>query len=377
MAKSDGEIHVTRYRRPLWKGLFQYWALLVVVFFLCLATFLYTKGGKHRVMTGTAERIVENVAPLESARVESIHVKVGDHVKAGDIVAQLDTSIVDAENAVQKERIMRARLEAQLERLTLERQFSIALQDAEQALREAELELRLSSVEHQALVKEIERLRPLLEKKLIPAESFAAKQARESVLQETLELMPNHIKALVADVERAKEQKASALARMNEMAENMTDASDAQGEALNLLNIRRDSYTLRAQQEGVVASIDRQPGDVVDPGGSIASLLIKGPMRVVGFLPESDLSTVAVGTPANIYPTVSLKDTGVIPGRVAQISPAVYSLPERASPIRGQIVRGRRVVLELDVEANLIPGETVSIEIASHLFKSISLANEN
>ena len=103
--------------------------------------------------------------------------------------------------------------------------------------------------------------------------------------------------------------------------------------------------------------------------------MIQGPIRVVGFLPESDLSAVAIGTPAKIYPTVSLRETGVISGRVAQISPAVYSLPERASPIRGQVVRGRRVVLELDEEANLIPGETVSIEIESSLFKPISLAD--
>ncbi|MDF1859072.1 MAG: biotin/lipoyl-binding protein [Verrucomicrobiales bacterium] len=375
MAHSDEENHVTVYQRPWWMGVRQYWPLLVFVFFIVLAAFLYANGGKYRVMTGTAERIVENIAPLESARIESIHVKVGDRVKAGDIIAQLDTGIIDAENAVQKERIVRASLEAKLEQLTLERQFSSALQEAEQALREAKMDLRLNAVEHDALVKEIARLEPLQEKRLVSAESLAAKQARESVLRETLKLMPDHIEALAADVERAKEQQATALARMDEMKANTASATDAQGEAIKLLNIRRDGYTLRAKQEGVVAEIDGQPGDVVEPGGTIASLLIQGPIRVVGFLPESDLSAVAIGTPANIYPTVSLRETGVISGRVAQVSPAVYSLPERASPIRGQVVRGRRVVLDLDEVVNLIPGETVSIEIESSLFTPISLTD--
>ena len=187
--------------------------------------------------------------------------------------------------------------------------------------------------------------------------------------------MPDHIEALASDVELAKEQKATAMARMKEIAEAMSNATDAEGGALKLLNTRRDSFTLRAKQEGVVAQVDSQPGDVVEPGGTIASLLIQGPIRVVGFLPESDLSVVAIGTPANIYPTVSLQKTGVIRGRVAQVSPAVYSLPERASPIRGQIVRGRRVVLELDEEPNLIPGETVSIEIQSSLFRPVPQAD--
>lgn len=375
MATSDQTTHVTQYKRAWWKGIGQFWPLLVFVFFIFLAAFLYSNGGKYRVMTGTAERVVENVASLESARVASIHVKIGERVESGTVIARLDTSIIDAENAVQKERIMRARLEAKLEKLTLERQFSTTLQEAESSLREAELSLSLTAVEHDALVKEIARLEPLLEKRLVSAESFSAKRARESVLRETMKLMPDHINALTADVDLAMEQKTSALARMEEMEESLTTATDAQGEAIKLLNVRRDSYTLRAQQEGVVSEIEREPGEVVEPGGTIASLLVTGPIRVVGFLPENDISAVAIDTPANIYPTVSMNETGIIPARVTQISPAVYSLPERASPIRGQIVRGRRVVLELDVDANLIPGETVSIEIKSNPLQSNSFAD--
>ena len=59
MANSDEELHVTQYRRPWWRGVGQHWPLLVFVSVLLLAVFLYSKGGKYRVMTGTAERIVE------------------------------------------------------------------------------------------------------------------------------------------------------------------------------------------------------------------------------------------------------------------------------------------------------------------------------
>jgi multidrug resistance efflux pump len=374
-AEDIRDLHVTRYRRPWWKSLLQYWPLVV---FLCvgmLAILLYNRGGKYRVMTGTAERLVENVAPLESARIASIHVDVGDRVKAGDIIAQLDTSIVDAENAVQKERIYRARLEAQLDQLSLERQFSVTLQDAEQELRKAAMDMRLTQVEHDAITKEIERLQPLLEQRVISAETMTSKQAKESILRETLALMPDQIDALTAGVNRAKNQKSSALERMREMEETVLKAADAEGEALKLLNIRRDGYTLRAQQDGIVAQIDQQPGDVVNAGSSIASIIIQGPLRVIGFLPENDLSAISIGTEANIYPTVSSRETGVIPAKVVQVSPAVYSLPERASPIRGQTVRGRQVVLELEKEANLVPGETVSIEIES-IFFTIPQATE-
>lgn len=148
----------------------------------------------------------------------------------------------------------------------------------------------------------------------------------------------------------------------------MSSTAEDQEEAVNLLNVRREGYTLRALQDGVVAQVDRRQGDVVDSGIPIASILVDGPSRIVGFLTENNLSAMEVGTVANIYPTASISDVGVVTAHVVQVSPAVYSLPERVSPIRGQVVRGRRVTLALDEEIQLVPGETVSIEIESKLF---------
>lgn len=375
MSNTDNTtFHVTDYKRPWWKGLRNWWPLLVFIAVTVMAVGLYTNGGKYRVLTGTAERIVETIAPLDTARIASIEVAVGDHVKAGDIIAHLNTAMIDAEAAVLREQIEQSQLESQLEQLTLERQFSSALQEAEQALREAELEYKVSQVEHEALTKEINRLQPLYEQRLIEAELFVAKKAREEVLGEMLKLMPTNIQALQQDVEQSKSQKASAMQRLEAMKQSATENS-GNGETLNLLKIRRDAYTLRVQQDGVVVSIDCQAGDVIESGGSIASILIDGPARIVGFLPENNLSTIEVGTPAIFYPSVSLKDTGVIPGHVLQISPAIYSLPERVSPIRGQVVRGRRVIFELDKEVTLVPGESISIEIEASLFPKESLDN--
>lgn len=373
MADNNKASHVTQYRRPWWKGLRQWWPLLVFVMVAIVAAALYTNGGKYRVISGTAERIVEKVASLETARVQSIHVEVGDRVKAGDIIATLDTSIIDAESAVLKERIIQSRLESQLEQLTLERQFASALQNAEQDLRYAEMRFKIDTVEHTALLEEIARLEPLFNQQLIDAEALVTKKGRERVLREALRLTPDSINALRVEVERSALQKKSALARLAEMKTIASLSADEQEEAVNLLNIRRDAYTLRALQDGVVAQVDHRQGDVVDSGIPIASILIDGPSRIVGFLTENNISSVAIGTTANIYPTASISDVGVVTAHVVQISPAVYSLPERVSPVRGQVVRGRRITLALDEEVQLVPGETVSIEIESSLFESAPL----
>jgi len=316
-------------------------------------------------MSGIAERVTETVSPIESARIESVHVQVGDLVKAGDIIAQLDTSIINAESAVLKEKIIQSRLEAPLAQLTLERQFATTLENAQQALREAEMQFDLAKVEHEAVKEEVQRMEPLLKQRLIDAATLAEQKAREKVLNQQLQLTPRHLTSLRQDVERASKQQEDASARLKSMKETIHATTEDNEEALKLLKVRREGYTLRAHQEGTVAEISRNAGDVVEAGGTIATILIEGPTRIVGFLPESNLNTVAIGTSARIYPSVSIQTTGVIPARVTQISPAVYSLPERVSPIRGQIVRGRRITFSLDKNHKLVPGETVSIEIQS------------
>jgi HlyD family secretion protein len=368
MESKNNISHVTKYRRPWWKGARQWWPLLVFVTVSICAVLLYSNGGKYRVMSGTAERIVDTIAPLETARIVSINMEVGDRVKAGDVLAQLDTSIIDAESAVLKEHILQSRVESQLEQLTLERQFASALQEAEQALRDTEMAFKINTVKHEALLEEIARLEPLFNQQLIEMETLVAKKAEERILRETLRLAPTNIRAHQAEVARAKLQQTSALKRLAEMKIIVT----AEEEAVNLLNIRKEGYTLRALQDGVISQVDLRAGDVVESGGTIASLLVDGPSRIVGFLPESNLSAIAIGTPANIYPSVSIRETGVVAAHVVQISPAVYSLPERVSPIRGQVVRGRRITLELDENVLLVPGETVSIELESSLFEPVS-----
>lgn len=373
MSEQGKITHVTKYRRPWWKLSRNWWPLLVFIVVAAMAVYLYNHGGQYRVMSGTADRVIESVSPLETARIRELAVELGDRVKAGDIIAQLETAIIDAEGAVLRQKIEQSSLETRLEQLTLERQFASSLQDAEQALREADMEYKLSKVEHDALVEEIKRLEPLFNQQLIQAELFVTKKAREEVLGESLKLMPANLKALKAEVARAEAQKASAMARLGEM--NEAVSAEKANEAINLLEARRDRYTLRAQRDGVILRIDHQPGDVVQTGVPIVSILVDGPIRIVGFLPENNISAITVGTPAKIYPTVSLGEVGVIKARVAQISPAVYSLPGRASPIRGQTVRGRRVTFDLEEQVALVPGETVSIEIGSSSSASAPVEN--
>jgi len=79
----------------------------------------------------------------------------------------------------------------------------------------------------------------------------------------------------------------------------------------------------------------------------------------VGFLPEVFLGNVAKGNQALIWRERDGKQMDAI---VDSIAPDVRTLPGRITPLNAQTIRGRRIVLTVSENNDLIPGETVRIQ---------------
>ena len=73
-------------------------------------------------MSGTVESLREQAAPLETARLKAVHVIVGQEVRAGQLLVEMDTSILDAELVMEK--------------LQEDRRFASAMADVETALQD-------------------------------------------------------------------------------------------------------------------------------------------------------------------------------------------------------------------------------------------------
>jgi multidrug resistance efflux pump len=76
------------------------WPLLVWLLALLLAVFVYFHGGQFGGMTGTVSTNFDHAVLLETARVKAVSVQVGDSVAKGDLLAQMDTSLLMAERDV-------------------------------------------------------------------------------------------------------------------------------------------------------------------------------------------------------------------------------------------------------------------------------------
>ena len=236
-----------RAERPAvwWSRIKFRWPFLVWLAAIVIAALLFLRGGQTSVLSGVVEVVQEDISPHETARLGTLHVEEGQQVRQNNILAEFDTSILEAE---------------------------------------------------------IEICR----------------------LQDDLQ---------------------GAVSR----------------EQQRLLQMRIDGYSLRAPRDGTISRVFKQPGEVVAAGEPILHLVAGGNGRIIGFLPERQARDVSVGDEGYVESARSASRR--IHATVTVVGPDIVTHPGRVSLIRGQPIRGRRLVLTPDEGHGLLPGETVSIRL--------------
>lgn len=343
---------IPRHPAVRWSRFKARWPLLVWLLAIGGAVFFYFHGGQFGGMTGFVDTTREEVGPLETARLKALSVTIGQRVAAGDVLAAMDTTLLDTQMAVEK--------------LQIDRQFAAAVSRAEAALRDARVRQAEAAGELEVLSGEIERMDQLLAKQLIDAQMVSRLRARHGALSQALQFYPEMIRGLEDDLDRARRRmetmEAELVTGTAAPATNMAGQADLDLEEskqrLGLLDLRRQSYVLRAGANGIVSRIDHQPGDVVQAGIPILSLVVDGVQRFVGFLPEYSAHEVTEGMEAYVSRTAG---GPIVRARVLAAIPEILNLPNRVNPFPAMPVHGRRVVLAPEEPNDLLPGEGVSI----------------
>ncbi len=191
-----------------------------------------------------------------SGRVEHLYANIGDYVRKGQVIAELEKA--DLEAAVEK---------AQAE-----------VKVAEARVRDAEARLKLA-------VLELKRQQNLIEK------GFTSREA----------------------LDRAVKEKESAEAGLN-LAKKQLEAARA---ALKVAQVKLSYATIRAPISGVIASVSTQEGETVAAGlnaPTFVTIIDLGRLQVDAYVDETDIGKVRVGQKAiftvDAYPDKEF--TGVV-----------------------------------------------------------------
>lgn len=347
-----------------WRWPFMAWMIAVVI-----TIYLVSISGSFQFMTGVVNAESRVVAPLEDAVLAEVSASSGQLVDAGDVLAVLDTALLDAS--------------LEVERLQVERQFSGEILDLERELRDLRMRMTEDEAELEVLDTEIARLEPLQRQGLLDGMTLVQMKARRLAIQRRAALYPDTVTKLEEDLAHARKLRRDVARWMSGpdaqplptgVATNLPAGTQAElalrQETMGLLQLRRQAYTLRAMRAATVSRVRRAPGEIVRAGEEIMTIVYHGDHTITGYLPESNMNELQVGQ--LVYITRSAKLSAPIYAHVRDLGPEVMGLPGRVSPVPGQTLRGRRVVLEPDGDADLLPGETVGIHLRPPLWRELA-----
>lgn len=302
-----------------------------------LASLLSPCAPPEVLATGYAEGDYVLIAPINAAQIETLAVVRGEHVQAGQALAQLERR--DAEIAVTQASAALARAESQLANLKLGKRPE-EIQVIEAALASAKAQL----AEYERTAARVETL----------ATRGTATEAQREDAQTAVSVA----QAKVAEIE-ANLAVARLPARAAEIA--AAEAAVQAGRAdLDKAQWSLDKRSLTAPATGVISDIIRLPGEMAGPSAPVLSMLPDNAVKLRLYIPEARIAEVHPGTrlavhcdacPANLQAEVSYVADGP-----EFTPPVIYSLQNRQKLV--YLVEAHPLAA-----ANLKPGQIVDVDL--------------
>ncbi len=268
---------------------------------------------------------VLDVTSESPGRIVSFNVAVGDHVTIGSVVARLDQPDVRQEVVNAKAELRDAEeensdiLEIQRRRAPI---FTASIEQRRHGFEEtiALVDRRLKSLNERESANTF-----LAQKQLIAAQKLLDTQAEIARAQEEKVQAENGIRNL--DVEMSKEQIENERERLN----SELKVSAAQRKIRTVREKLDRQSVVVSPYDGVVGEIKLSPGEIVERGRPLFSLLPPntattdasetGPLFAVIYVPPSDGKKVHPGMKVRVAPsTVHREEYGFVQGRVRTVA---------------------------------------------------------
>lgn len=256
---------------------------------------------------GRIEAVEIDIAARTAGRVREVRVREGEFVKVGQVVALMDTDVLDAE---------RREAEAQLQQAmsaVVTANSQIAQREADRAAAQAVLAQR--EVELRTARSHLERSIALADK------GFLSPQVVDDERSQ-VERAEAAVRAARAQVAAA----ASAIASARSQVAGAESSAAAARAALERTQADIDDSVLKAPRDGRVQFIVARPGEVVGAGGRVLNMLDLSDVYMTFFLPTAAAGRVAIGSEVRIV--LDAAPGYVIPASVSFVADAAQFTPK-------------------------------------------------
>jgi len=307
-------------------------------------------------LSGRIEGDDSVVAAKTSGRIRDIRVREGDVVKAGDVIATLD----DEQAAAREQQAKSATQEADTRVTHAQQQIEVL----NEQLKQTRLTVDQATVDAQGRVHQAEAQVATAEANLsqaqagyeqarYDAERFTRLAKSGDVSDRQREQARTTAEAQAALVESTKKQVAAvrgaltaaranlqnpairssqASAVQKQIAQARSDVGSAEADAertraqLQEAQANRNDLNIVAPFDGTIATRTAEPGEVVNPGTPIVTMLDLSKVYLRGFVPEGDIGRVKLGQTARVY--LDSNPRQPIEAVVSRIDPEAAFTPE-------------------------------------------------
>jgi multidrug resistance efflux pump len=355
-------------RRLLINWPFFLWSGLAII---CL--FLYVRSAQYGIITAAAQVIQHEVAPLQMARVKDINVRIGDRVFKGQVLAQMDTTLIDLELA-EAEATMAT---AQNTIAGYQGQMLGMVRTVEDEIQKSQHNLQLETNQMQSDIARLEQMHTIqTERDKLYKSNLISEQLADTLRPEIAD-MEKQVAAYppqmaldqqaLADQRKHRDdlQKTLRIKPGDDITKAISDKAVSENQILqtvvDLRKREKETYTLRADEDGVVSDIHIFPGVVAKAGDSVLTVISRTDL-IIGYLPEIRLGRLKQDAEGYAYrvgrPAVKVK--------VVSVVPEIGELPVQMAPISsplGVTMRSQKVVFQLEQPSDIMPGEKVQIRM--------------
>lgn len=307
-------------------------------------------------LSGRIEGDDSAVAPKTSGRIAEIRVREGDSVKAGAVIAVLDDQQIRAREeqarvavlgaeareksarqqiAVLLEQLQRSELETQQAGVDAEgrvRQAEADLAAAEAGLAQQEASFQLASFDRDAYTR-LAQSGAVSERQGKQAVATAEQQAASvAAAKRHVEAARGALTTAKANLSNAGIRGAQSAAVRRQIAEQQAEIASAAASAdqaralLVEAHANLQDLTVTAPFDGTVMTRAAEPGEVVQAGTAIVTLLDLNKVYLRGFIPEGQIGKVKIGQPAHVYLDSNPKHP--LEAYVLRIDPTATFTPE-------------------------------------------------
>ena len=256
---------------------------------------------------GRIEATEIDVAAKTPGRIKDILVHEGDFVRAGQILAYMDTDVLKAQRREAEAQLQRALIGIETaQSLVRQRSAEKAAAVAVVAQRKAELD---------AAARRFTRTRDLASQSVVSVQTLDDDRARFASAN--------------AAVSAAEAQSAAADAAIGAARSEVVDArSQVEAERATIQRIQSDidDSELRSPVEGRVQYRVAEPGEVLSAGGRVLNLVNLSDVYMTFFLPTEQAGRVALGT--DVHVVLDAAPQYVIPAKVSFVADVAQFTPK-------------------------------------------------